>query len=266
MASVLVAETTTNEDEGPVYELLTPDGGVKKAVLRSVSKDSSEENESSVSEGDTCTINYTGFLERTGEEFDSTTYSSPFKFVAGKGNVVKGFDIAVLSMKVGETSRFVLASSYAYGDGGCKGKGMAPDILPGDTLIFEISLESNKTNHNELSTADAKKWEETKRLEELRRLREIKRQEAELEKLEKLKIKEKTEQIKREKEAKNKKKKKSKISSEAVDIKTLDRKAIKGMKSATLKSVLKRLGMSTQGNKKELIKRLETEIFSNKKS
>ena len=62
------------------------------------------ENKVSLVEGDMCTINYTG-LDRTGEEFDSTAYSSPFTFVVGKGNVVKGFDIAVLSMKVGETSR-----------------------------------------------------------------------------------------------------------------------------------------------------------------
>ena len=210
-----------------------------------------------------CTINYTGFLDRTGEEFDSTAYSSPFTFVVGKGNVVKGFDIAVLSMKVGETSRFILTSSYAYGDDGCKGKGMAPDILPGDTLIFEISLESNNAEENELSTANAKKLEENKRLEELRRLREIKRKEVELKKLEKLRIKEKTKQIKREKEAKNKKNKKSKLSPGSIDISTLDRKAIKGMKPAALKSALKQLGMSIQGNKKELIKRLESEIFDN---
>ena len=60
---------------------------------------------------------------------------------------------------------------------------MAPDILPGDTLIFEISLESNNAEENELSTANAKKLEENKRLEELRRLREIKRKEVELKNL-----------------------------------------------------------------------------------
>ena len=106
MASVVLEESAYNDNEGLVYELLTPDGGVKKAVLRRVSNVVDGENKVSLVEGDMCTINYTGFLDRTGEEFDSTAYSSPFTFVVGKGNVVKGFDIAVLSMKVGETSRF----------------------------------------------------------------------------------------------------------------------------------------------------------------
>ena len=136
MTSILTESNGNNNDLN--FVSITPDNGVKKVVLRHT-KSESGDNEK-VKEGNICTINYTGYLERNGEEFDSTAYSSAFKFAVGKGTVVKGFDIAVLSMHVGEISKFILTSDYAYGSTGCKGKGMAPDILPGDSLIFQIEL------------------------------------------------------------------------------------------------------------------------------
>jgi len=60
-----------------------------------------------------------------------------FKFILGAGHVIKGWDIGVASMKVGEKSIFVLKSEYGYGD-----MGSPPKIPGGATLVFTIELLS----------------------------------------------------------------------------------------------------------------------------
>ena len=257
----LTSENNNNNDElnDLNFVSITPDDGVKKIILRHTAdeKDGGEK----VKNGEMCTVNYTGFLERNGEEFDSTAYSSAFKFQVGKGQVVKGFDIAVLSMQVGEISKFILTSNYAYGQEGSKGKGMAPDILPGDSLIFQIELLSSNQKEENLTAAELRLLEEQKRLEDLKILREAKKKEAEEKKLEKIRLKEKAAQLKKEKDAKNQKKKgKKKSNADDIDLTKLDKKTIKKMKPNDLKNVLKKLGLSTQGNKKELIKRVESSL------
>ena len=74
-------------------------------------------------------------------------------------------------------------------------------------------------------------------------------------------MKEKAAQLKKEKDAKNQKKKgKKKSNADDIDLTKLDKKTIKKMKPNDLKNVLKKLGLSTQGNKKELIKRVESSL------
>ena len=57
-----------------------------------------------------------------------------------------------------------------------------------------------------------------------------------------------------------KKKGKKKSNADDIDLTKLDKKTIKKMKPNDLKNVLKKLGLSTQGNKKELIKRVESSL------
>ena len=59
---------------------------------------------------------------------------TPFKFTLGAGEVIKGWDIGVISMQLGEKAIFTLDSDYAYGNGG------SGTIPPKATLIFEIEL------------------------------------------------------------------------------------------------------------------------------
>ncbi|KAJ0393788.1 hypothetical protein P43SY_008225 [Pythium insidiosum] len=49
--------------------------------------------------------------------------------------VIKGWDIGVATMQVGEIARFIIAPEYAYGS-----KGFAPKVEPDETLDFEIEL------------------------------------------------------------------------------------------------------------------------------
>ncbi len=72
------------------------------------------ENKNIVETGDTVKVHYTGTSE--GKVFDSSKGGSPLEFVAGAGQMIKGFDAAVIGMKVGETKTVILKPSDAYGE------------------------------------------------------------------------------------------------------------------------------------------------------
>jgi FKBP-type peptidyl-prolyl cis-trans isomerase 2 len=69
-----------------------------------------------VKKGDKVTLDYTGLL-KDGTVFDSSkNHDSPLSFVVGSGQVIKGFDEAVLGMKVGDEKKFTLSPAEAYGE------------------------------------------------------------------------------------------------------------------------------------------------------
>ena len=86
--------------------------------------------------GDRVTVHYVGTLE-DGTKFDSSVdRGQPFVFTLGIGQVIKGWDLGVLNMKVGEKRKLVIPSELGYGDIGTPGG----PIPPKATLIFEIEL------------------------------------------------------------------------------------------------------------------------------
>ena len=71
-----------------------------------------------------------------GKKFDSTRENGvPFEFVVDKGDVIPGWDMALLKMTLGERSRIICPASLAYGS-----KGFLGIVPPNATLIFEIEL------------------------------------------------------------------------------------------------------------------------------
>ncbi|WP_092347034.1 FKBP-type peptidyl-prolyl cis-trans isomerase [Desulfuromusa kysingii] len=63
----------------------------------------------------TVTVKYTGKLA-DGTIFDASPEDSPLSFIIGRGEVIKGFETAVLGMFQGETKTVVIAPEQAYGE------------------------------------------------------------------------------------------------------------------------------------------------------
>jgi peptidylprolyl isomerase len=85
--------------------------------------------------GQTVTAEYTGWLTN-GCKFDSSKdHAGEFSFPVGNGQVIPGWDEALLDMKVGERRKLILPPELAYGQRGAGGV-----IPPNATLIFEVKL------------------------------------------------------------------------------------------------------------------------------
>ncbi|MGH9755366.1 MAG: FKBP-type peptidyl-prolyl cis-trans isomerase [Blastocatellia bacterium] len=70
---------------------------------------------STVKNGDTVKVHYTGRYD-SGEVFDSSEGAEPLAFTVGAGEVIPGFDQALLGMRAGETKDVVIEPEQAYGD------------------------------------------------------------------------------------------------------------------------------------------------------
>lgn len=65
--------------------------------------------------GDTVKIHYTGKLE-DGNVFDSSLEREPLQFKIGDGQVIEGFEQAVIGMSPSETKTTTISSDKAYGE------------------------------------------------------------------------------------------------------------------------------------------------------
>lgn len=67
-----------------------------------------------IKEGDTVEVHYTGKLS-DGKVFDSSQGRGPLKFTVGGGELIAGFDRAVIGLKEGEKTTVEIAPEEAYG-------------------------------------------------------------------------------------------------------------------------------------------------------
>lgn len=76
-------------------------------------------------------------MQKTNKVFDSSQTGDGFKFHLGKNEVIRGWDIGVVGMRVGGKRRIICPPHAAYGPKG------APPAIPGNaTLVFEVTLRA----------------------------------------------------------------------------------------------------------------------------
>ena len=87
--------------------------------------------------GDTAKVHYTGWLPDAGcRKFDSSQdHGQPFSFRLGAGEVIRGWEDAVSSMKKGGKRLLLIPAELGYG-----ARGAGNVIPPNARLLFEVEL------------------------------------------------------------------------------------------------------------------------------
>ena len=120
---------------GSMKKEVTTDSGLTYQILKEA-----EKGAPSPQKGHMVSVNYTGWLQTAqgekGKKFDSSAdHGRPFRFSVGVGQVIKGWDEAVMDMKQGEKRLVIIPANLGYGS-----RGAGSSIPPNSILIFEIEL------------------------------------------------------------------------------------------------------------------------------
>jgi peptidylprolyl isomerase len=143
------AETLPTEASGtpqapqPGFPTVTVENGVPK-IAKPVGDPSStlgvevliKGNGPAVASGQTVTMQYTGIIWASGEEFDSSWGGDPIDFPIGTGQVIPGFDEGLIGQTVGSRVVLVIPPDKGYGTAGNALAGISGT----DTLVFVVDI------------------------------------------------------------------------------------------------------------------------------
>jgi len=126
-----VSESTTESENSYVFiseDAITTDSGLQYVIT-------DQGDGASPQPGDIVEVHYTGRFT-DGNIFDSSyDRENPLRFKTGVGQVIPGWDEAILLLKVGDKAKLIIPSELAYGEAG-----VGQDIPPNSTLYFEVEL------------------------------------------------------------------------------------------------------------------------------
>ena len=120
-------ENEINPEEN-IFVNITEDEGIQKKILK-------KGKGATPKEGNEVEIYYIGKYED--KIFEQTNENETFTFIIGENKVIKGWDIAVKTMQLGEKSEFIMKPEYTYGD-----KPVNENIPSNSILTYEIELKS----------------------------------------------------------------------------------------------------------------------------
>mgnify|MGYP002398169862 CR=1 FL=1 len=124
-------EEEQNQIKSQWPDAITTPSGLKYVVV-------AEGEGDTPTKGALVTVHYTGKL-LNGKKFDSSyDRGQPIDFPVGKGQVIKGWEEALLSMKKGEKRVLIIPPELGYGPAG---RGPIP---PNATMVFDVELVNFK--------------------------------------------------------------------------------------------------------------------------
>lgn len=127
------SDNSSNAQDAPEVNLEEQTNFVVGDELRAeILKEGSGEGAKS---GDTVSVHYVGVLEDRTKFDSSLDRGQPFSFSLGAGQVIRGWDLGVVGMKVGEIRRLYIPSEFGYGE-----QGAGNLILPNANLVFDVEL------------------------------------------------------------------------------------------------------------------------------
>lgn len=100
-----------------------------------------------IDNGHKVSVHYTGTFEN-GDIFDSSRERGPLDFEVGAGQMIKGFDDAVIGMKVGASKQITLAPENAYGE---RNEEMMVEMDRGnfpEDMELEVGMQLQLTNQD----------------------------------------------------------------------------------------------------------------------
>ena len=107
------------------YENITQDGGIKKLIIKNTQGIKPTQNKEV----------FIKYIAKYNEKIYDDSSNVIFRFTIGKNEVIEGLEIAVLSMNLGEKSKFIIQPNYAYNNIN------RSSIIPKDAVIeMEIEL------------------------------------------------------------------------------------------------------------------------------
>merc|ERR1711915_87847 len=121
------AHTTDTNGEQTISNVGCSRGGVRWDILHAIIEDVPIAKKGKVAK-----VRYEGFLTNKGNKrFDKGTID----WVLGTGDMIQGFELGVLGMKVGERRKIYIPAKLGYGK-----KGAKPKVPPNSDLMFDVSL------------------------------------------------------------------------------------------------------------------------------